>query len=138
MKALITLALLLAVAMPAVAAEKKTDAKKKPAAESKEKDKEPTKAEAAADTLTASQKTKLLKTLNEGDDKALAALPGVGDVRAAAIKKARPIKEVPDLLKVDGIGEDTYNEIIKSAKSSTAAEKAPAKKKAAPKKKSAN
>ncbi len=136
MKALIALMLMLGIAMPALAAEKKAAPKKKPAAESKEK--EPTKAEAAADSLTASQKTKLLKTLNEGDDKDLSALPGVGDVRAAAIKKARPIKAIPDLLKVDGIGEDTYNEIIKSAKSGSTAEKAPAKKKAAPKKKTSS
>jgi DNA uptake protein ComE-like DNA-binding protein len=123
MKHILAILLLAGIAMPAIAAEK-SNAKKKSGEAAKEKtaEKAPTKAELAAKSLTAAQRTKLLKTLNEGDEKALNALPGVGEVIAAAIKKARPIKEVPDLMKVDGIGEETYNDILKHAKSGAPAE----------------
>lgn len=116
MKYLIALALLLGLAVAAPAAEKGSS-KKKSSESAKLPEKEPTKAEMAAKSLTTAQRTKLLKLVNEGDDKALQAIPGIGETRAAAIKKARPIKEVADLMKVEGIGEETYNDIIKYAKS---------------------
>jgi DNA uptake protein ComE-like DNA-binding protein len=124
MKTILTVLLVLGVALPMVAAEKKSSAKKKPAAAEKKaapaEDKPSSKSEAEAKTLTAAQKTKLMKVINEGDDKALNALPGVGETRAAAIKKARPVKDVMDLLKVEGIGEETFSELVKYAKSSAA------------------
>lgn len=124
MKAILSLMLLLGLALPVLGAEKKTSSKK-PAESSKKKEAEakPSKAEAEAGSLTAAQKTKLLKTINEGDDKTLIGLPGVGETIAAAIKKARPVKEVADLLKIDGIGEATYSELIKYAKAGASSTK---------------
>ena len=120
MKHIITVLLLLGVALPMMAAEKKSSAKKKPAAAEKKaapaEEKASSKSEAEAKTLTAAQKTKLMKVINEGDDKALMAIPGIGETRAAAVKKARPVKDVLDLLKIDGIGEGTFSEIIAHAK----------------------
>lgn len=118
MKHILTVLLCLGLTAPLMAAEKKPTTKKpaaaekKPAAESKPS----AKSEAEAKSLTAAQKTKLMKAINEGDDKSLIALPGVGETRAAAIKKARPVAEVIDLLKIDGIGEGTFSEIIAYAK----------------------
>lgn len=120
MKYIITVLLLLGVALPMMAAEKKSPAKKKPAAAEKKaapaEEKPSAKSDAEAKTLTAAQKTKLMKVINEGDDKALMAIPGIGETRAAAVKKARPVKDVLDLLKIDGIGEGTFSEIIAYAK----------------------
>ncbi len=119
MKTLFTLLLLLSLTIPMTAAEKKSPAKK-PAAEEKKaapaEDKPSAKSEAEAKSLTAAQKTKLLKIINEGDDKELNALPGVGETRTAAIKKARPVAEVLDLLKIEGIGEGTFAELVGWAK----------------------
>lgn len=128
-------------------AKKKSTAK--PKAPAAEVAKPSAKIEAIAKTLTASQRTKLLTLLNEGDDKALNNLPGIGETRAAAIKKARPFADVTDMVKVDGVGDTTFAEVVtyakagftqpekKEAKEEPAAEKkkAPAKAKAAPKKK---
>jgi len=120
MKTILTLLLFLGLAFPMSAAEKKSPAKKKtPAAEKKEApadDKPSAKSEAAAKTLTAAQKTKLMKVINEGDDKSLIALPGIGETRAAAIKKARPVGDVLDLLKIEGIGDETFSDLVKYAK----------------------
>ena len=101
------------------AAEKKgsSSSKKAPAAKpASSEDKPSAKSEAEAKSLTASQKTKLMGIVNEGDEKALMSLPGIGETKAAAVKKARPFKEPLDLLKVDGIGEGTFSEIIAHAK----------------------
>lgn len=114
----ILLLLTFALALPVLAAEKKTTTKK-PAAEEKKpaaEDKPSGKAQAAADSLNTTQKNKLLKTVNDGDDKSLNELPGIGETRAAAIKKARPVKEVVDLLKIDGIGEGTFLGLVAWAK----------------------
>lgn len=114
----ILLLLTIGLAIPVLAAEKKTTTKKtateekKPAAEEKPSGK----AQAAADSLNTTQKNKLLKAVNDSDDKALNELPGIGDTRAAAIKKARPVKEVVDLLKIDGIGEGTFLGLVAWAK----------------------
>ena len=120
MKTILFLMMLGGLALPALAAEKKSTTKK-PAAEEKEKkpaaeEKPSGKAQAAADSLTTTQKNKLLKAVNEGDDKTLNELPGIGETRAAAIKKARPVKEAVDLLKIDGIGEGTFLGLVAWAK----------------------
>ncbi len=62
--------------------------------------------------LSAAQKKKLLDLVNTGDDKALVTIPGIGDSKAAQIKKARPLKGVEDLIMVDGIGEKTFDGIV--------------------------
>ncbi|MBX7212057.1 MAG: helix-hairpin-helix domain-containing protein [Verrucomicrobiaceae bacterium] len=119
MKHIVTTAMLcFGLISPLMAAEKKSTSKKPAAAEKKpaEEAKPSAKSEAEAKSLSAAQKTKLMKVINEGDDKALLALPGIGEARAAAIKKARPVADPIDLLKVDGIGEGTFSEIIAHAK----------------------
>ena len=74
------------------------------------------KAQEAADSLTAAQKKSLMSLLNEGTEKQLESLPGLGDTRAKALIKARPLKEVTDLLGVEGVGEGTFLDIIAQAK----------------------
>lgn len=150
MKTFITLLSILVLSLSLSAAEtapkKKSPAKPKaPAAE--EAKPSSAKIEAIAKTLTASQRTKLLTLLNEGDDKALINLPGIGETRAAAIKKARPFADVTDVMKVEGVGDNTFAEMVANAKAGfpsknevkkeEAAEKKapPAKKKETPKKK---
>ena len=119
MKTILSLFVIVSLISPAFSAEKGS-AKKAPAkAEKKEssgESKVPAAAQKAADSLSEAQQKKLLEILNDGDDKALASLPGIGETRAAAVKKARPIKEVTSLLAVDGIGDGTFNEIIAHAK----------------------
>lgn len=66
----------------------------------------------AAKLLTQAQRIKLLDTLNSGDNKTLKSLPHIGNMRAAAIRKARPIVDVIDLIQVEGIGEQTFIDII--------------------------
>lgn len=149
MKTFITLLSLLVLSLSLSAAEtapkKKSPAK--PKAPATEEAKPSAKVEAIAKTLTASQRTKLLTLLNEGDDKALINLPGIGETRAAAIKKARPFADVTDVMKVEGVGDNTFAEMVANAKAGfpsknevkkeEAAEKKapPAKKKETPKKK---
>ncbi|MDZ4288247.1 MAG: hypothetical protein U0984_09820, partial [Prosthecobacter sp.] len=83
----------------------------------KKKDKEPSaKAKELAAGLSTAQKTKLMGILNEGDDKTLASLPGVGPVRSVAIKAARPYAEPLGLFKAVGVGEGTFAQIINHAK----------------------
>ncbi|WP_395737518.1 ComEA family DNA-binding protein [Prosthecobacter sp.] len=74
------------------------------------------KVEAVAKTMTADQKAQLLNLLNQGDDAALMAIPGIGEVRAAAIKKARPYSGVTDVLGVSGIGEGTFAGMVEYAR----------------------
>jgi hypothetical protein len=119
MKLILLSILLCSLAAPIMAADpapkKKADSAE--SAKKSKKEKAPSaEAQALSDSLSAAQKTKLLKLLNEGDDKALAALPGVGVVRAVAIKAARPFAAPTDLLKVVGIGDATFKEIIEHAK----------------------
>lgn len=104
-----------------VATEKKAPTKKTAVAAGEAKTKgasapKPSKSDAAAASLSPTQKSKLMSIVNEGDQKALVSLPGIGEGRAEAIKKARPLKEPTDLLKVEGIGEETFSEIVKHAK----------------------
>lgn len=70
----------------------------------------------AAKMLTPAERLKLLGILNEGDDQALQSLPGIGSTRAVAIRKARPIIDPVDLVKVEGIGDQTFVDIITHAK----------------------
>ncbi|WP_395750637.1 ComEA family DNA-binding protein [Prosthecobacter sp.] len=86
------------------------------------------KVEAVAKTMTDAQKAQLLNLLNEGDDAALMDVPGIGEVRAAAIKKARPFAGVTDVLSVSGIGEGTFAGMVEYTK---AGFKKPAKKSSA-------
>ncbi|MFD0892239.1 helix-hairpin-helix domain-containing protein [Luteolibacter ambystomatis] len=118
----------------------KKEKKAAPAAPAADKKKEEAKpGESAADkellahaakssaTLTEPQKAKLLDIANTGDDKALEAIPGVGDKKAANIKAARPLKTVDDLILVKGIGEKTFDGIVKWAAGDFKAEEKPAK-----------
>lgn len=151
MKPFITLlsALLLGLSLNAAEApaKKKAAPKKAPATEAARPS---AKIEAIAKTLTSAQRTKLLKILNEGDEKALLAIPGVGETRAAAIKKARPFADVTGVMKVEGVGDTTFAEMVAHAKAgfpdqkeaakpgaTAEKEKAPTKKKAPAKKKGA-
>ncbi len=63
--------------------------------------------------LTPAQTTNLLKLANEGTPAELQAIPGVGEVKAAALNKARPFKSADQLIMVDGIGEVTFDGIVK-------------------------
>lgn len=142
MKIVVSLLLVLGICASIPAAESKTASKK--AASSKTAEKSSAKKEGEknpsgesvklADSLTEAQSKKLLSILNEGDDKALASLPGVGKTRAAAIKKARPFKDVAAATLVGGVGEGTLKEWVAHAKagfptsdSKPAAEKSSAK-----------
>jgi competence protein ComEA len=60
---------------------------------------------ASAPAATAASSQKIVPIdLNTADAKALAGVPGVGDVLAAEIIKARPFKTVEDLKNIKGIG----------------------------------
>jgi DNA uptake protein ComE-like DNA-binding protein len=141
------LAVSFSLSAAAAPAKKKAAPKKAPAAEEA---KPSAKVEAIAKTLTPSQKTKLLALLNDGDEKELQTIPGVGETRAAAIKKARPFADVTNVVKVEGIGDATFAEMVAHAKAGfpqpekkeskeepAEKKKAPAKSKAAAKKKEA-
>jgi len=66
--------------------------------------------------LTPAETTSLLKLSNEGSPADLQNIPGIGETKSAAIKKARPIKSADQLIMVDGIGEVTFNGIVKWVK----------------------
>ena len=66
--------------------------------------------------MTPAQTTNLLKLANEGTPDDLQAIPGVGEIRAAALDKARPFKTADQLIMVDGIGEVTFDGIVKWVK----------------------
>lgn len=146
MKTLITLLTLSMLCLGLGAAEttkkKSTTKSKDPVAETA---KPSAKVAAIAKTLTPTQNTKLLDLLNEGDDRALQSIPGVGKTRAAAIKKARPFADVTDVVGVEGVGEVTLAEMVKHAKAgfpqpekkAEPEKKAPAKPKSTTKKKEA-
>lgn len=152
MKTLTSLISILALSLSLGAAEtapkKKSPAK--PKAPATEEAKPSAKVEAIAKTLTASQRTKLLALLNDGDEAALTTIPNVGETRAAAIKKARPFADVTNVVKVEGVGEATFAEMVAHAKAGfpqpekpeakeepATKKKAPAKAKTTPKKKDA-
>lgn len=118
MKTIVSLLTLVVLSLSLSAAEtapkKKSTAK--PKAPAAEEAKPSAKVDAIAKTLTASQKTKLLALLNDGDNAELMTIPGVGETRAAAIKKARPFADVTTVLKVEGIGDATFAEMVAHAK----------------------
>ena len=66
--------------------------------------------------LTPAQNAALLKLGNEGTPEELLTIPGIGETKAAAIKKARPLKSAAQLIMVDGIGEATFNGIVEWVK----------------------
>ena len=66
--------------------------------------------------LTPAQTTTLLKLANEGTPADLQTIPGVGEIKAAALKKARPFETADQLIMVDGIGEVTFDGIVKWVK----------------------
>lgn len=66
--------------------------------------------------LTPAQNASLLKLSNLGTPAELQTIPGVGETKAAAIKKARPIKTTSALIMVEGIGEVTFDGIVKWVK----------------------
>ena len=70
----------------------------------------------AAKMLTPAERLRLLGILNEGDDQVLQSLPGIGATRAAAIRKARPILDPVELVKVGGVGDQIFVDIIAHAK----------------------
>ncbi|GEP41650.1 hypothetical protein [Brevifollis gellanilyticus] len=73
-------------------------------------------AKVAALSLTSAQRYRLLEILNEGNESMLRSLPGIGGTRALAIQKARPYLEVIDLLKAEGVGEQSLVDIVAHAK----------------------
>ena len=136
MKTLITLLSILSLSFSLAAAEtspdKKTPAKPKAAAVAT---KPSAKVEAAAKTLTAPQRAQLLSLLNTGDLAALMAIPGIGDVRAKAIQKVRPLADVTNVVSAEGIGDGTFAQMVAYAKAGfPIPEKTPAKTKSTPKK----
>lgn len=105
-------------------------------AQKKSPEKPSAKVEAVAKTLVIQQRAQLLTLLNQGDLAALMAIPGIGEVRAKAIQKARPLADVTNVVGVDGIGEGIFAQMVAYAKAGfpQPEKKAPAKKKSAPKK----
>ena len=94
------------------------------------------KVEAVAKTLAPQERAQLLTLLNQGDLAALMAIPGIGEVRAKAIQKVRPLADVTNVVSVDGIGEGIFAQMVAYAKAGfpQPEKKAPAKKKSSPKK----
>lgn len=66
--------------------------------------------------LTITQRMKLLDLLNKGRDESLRSLPGVGETRLEAIKKARPFNDITEVTQVPGVGEGTFIDFVKHAK----------------------
>jgi competence protein ComEA len=76
----------------------------------KDEPKKPAASAAAEAPAASAPKTELLD-INSASKKELAALPKIGDVRAAAIIKGRPYKGKDDLVNKKVLSEDVYNEI---------------------------
>ena len=95
---------------------KKSDAKKSDSTKTKAVPAEVKRANEVLDQLSTSQKAALTKLINGGTKKELTSLPGVGDTIADAIIKARPLESAAYLVTVDGVGEKTFAEIVKSRK----------------------
>lgn len=126
MKSLITLLAVLALSFSLSAADT-APAKKAP-------QKPSAKVEAVAKTLTDPQRAQLLSLLNDGDMAALMAIPGIGEVRAKAIQKVRPLPDVAQVVSAEGIGEGTFAQMVAYAKAGFTQPEKKAKKKADPKK----
>jgi len=61
-------------------------------------------------------RTKVLKLLNSGKSYSLQKIRGIGRVRAASVIKGRPYKTLDSVVDIAGIGEKTFENIIKHAK----------------------
>ena len=72
--------------------------------------------EKEAAKLTPSQQSKLLDLVIKADQKDLTAIPGVGEIKSGNIVAKRPVRNVADLIMIDGIGESTFDGIIKWTK----------------------
>jgi DNA uptake protein ComE-like DNA-binding protein len=72
--------------------------------------------EKEAAKLTPTQQSKLLDLVNKADQKDLTAIPGVGEIKSGNIVAKRPVRNVADLIMIDGIGESTFDGIIKWVK----------------------
>lgn len=114
MKMLWLLALTFLLAQPLIAVE--TDATSKKNGVTKKEEKPSGRAKVAARSLTSAQRYRLLEMLNEGTESTLRSLPGIGATRALAIQKARPYIEVIDLLKAEGVGEQSLVDIVAHAR----------------------
>lgn len=55
----------------------------------------------------------LLNDLNDLEETALAAIPGIGETRAATIENARPLDEIGELMLLPGFGEKTVLKIVR-------------------------
>jgi DNA uptake protein ComE-like DNA-binding protein len=135
---ILSVALMFAIGSLSFAADKATSKKKSTPAESSKKASGETSekkisaaAQKAADSLTSAESSKLLEIINKGEAKELTSLPGIGGTRAAAVKKARPLKTTTDLLSIEGIGETTFEQIVAHAKAGFPSE-SPEKKPAGP------
>jgi len=97
---------------------KKTESKKSDAETKNEKpmSAELRRATEVLNQLTTAQKSALTKQLNGGTKKELMSLPGIGDIIADNIIKARPLESAAHLITIDGIGEKTFADIVKSRK----------------------
>lgn len=69
-----------------------------------------------APELTPAESAKLLTLLNQGSAEELADIPGIAKTRALSITKARPFKEVGDLLLLDGVGTATFAKVLAHGK----------------------
>ncbi len=66
--------------------------------------------------MPSASRSKFLKILNKGTAEELGQVKGIGPVKAANIKKARPFKNVEQLANVTGFGEKTFKDVIQAAK----------------------
>ena len=118
---------------PAAADTKKAEKKTEAAADKKKETKPagPSAADKAlmaeakkiADGLTPAQRTKLLDLLNKGEDKAIEAVDGIGEGKRTAITAKRPFAKVEDRAMADGIGIETYKNIVATEKPEVKTEK---------------
>ena len=67
--------------------------------------------------LPPTQCRRLLDLLKKGRVGTLGSLPGVGGTRLAAIKQARPFNDITEVTQVPGVGEGTFIDFVKHAKS---------------------
>lgn len=109
MKTFITLLSLLVLSFTLSAADT-------PAAKKSQVKQPSAKVEAVAKTLSVSQRMQLLSLLNVGDKAALMAIPGVGEARALAIQKVRPLADVTHVVSAEGVGEGIFVGMVEYAK----------------------
>lgn len=69
--------------------------------------------------LTPTQENKLLVLLNRGTAVELTAISGIAAARAEAIVGARPFQKVHEVILVPGVGDATFNRILRHGKTLT-------------------